>query len=150
MATTSTRLSTFVWQGKDGRGNKQKGEISGVSVALVRAQLRKQGIKSASVKRKAKPLFAPSRQKIKPMDIAVFTRQMATMMKAGVPLLPGYHGSEQSIDALYEQALQLGFPLLIKAVAGGGGRFVVTASAAGLLTMLGTFMTLHGRSDHGA
>lgn len=90
MATTSTRLSTFVWQGKDGRGNKQKGEISGVSVALVRAQLRKQGIKSASVKRKAKPLFAPSRQKIKPMDIAVFTRQMATMMKAGIPLVQAF------------------------------------------------------------
>ena len=90
MATTSHKLSTFVWQGKDGRGNNQKGEISGESIALVKAQLRKQGIKGASVKRKPKPLFGPSKQKIKPMDIAVFTRQMATMMKSGIPLVQAF------------------------------------------------------------
>lgn len=90
MATTSQKLTTFVWQGKDGRGNTQKGEISGESIAIVKAQLRKQGIRSATVKRKPKPLFGPSKQKIKPMDIAVFTRQMATMMKSGIPLVQAF------------------------------------------------------------
>ncbi len=49
-------------------------------------------------------------------------RAKELMAKAGVPLLPGYHGSEQSPDVLYREALKMGFPLLIKAVAGGGGR----------------------------
>jgi len=90
MATASAKRDVYTWQGKDGRGNTQKGEINGQSVALIKAQLRKQGIKNASVKKKTNPLFSPSKPRIKPMDIAVFTRQLATMLKAGIPLVQAF------------------------------------------------------------
>lgn len=91
MATAkAAKQGSFVWQGKDGKGNPQKGEVLGQNVALVKAHLRKQGIRNPSVKKKPKPLFGPSKQKIKPMDIAIFTRQLATMMKAGIPLVQSF------------------------------------------------------------
>ena len=61
-----------------------------MSQAIVKAQLRKQGITPKSVKKKAKPLFGSGGKKITPSDIAVFTRQLATMMKAGVPLVQSF------------------------------------------------------------
>src|SRR5690606_6497362 len=86
MATAKAgKQDIFVWQGKDLKGNPQKGEIQGQNAALVKAQLRKQGIRNPAVKKKPKPLFGPSKPKIKPMDIAIFTRQLATMMKSGIP-----------------------------------------------------------------
>lgn len=90
MATASANKNVFIWQGKDGRGNTQKGEMPGQNIALVKAQLRKQGIKNATVKKKSKPMFGASKQKINPMDIAVFTRQLATMMKSGIPLVQSF------------------------------------------------------------
>ena len=66
------------------KGTKIKGEINGHNPALVKAQLRKQGINPTKVRKKAVSIFG-SGKKIKPLDIALFTRQMATMMKAGVP-----------------------------------------------------------------
>lgn len=90
MATASAKQDTYTWQGKDGRGNPQKGEMAGTNIALVKAQLRKQGIRAAKVKKKGKALFGPSKQKIKPMDIAIFTRQLATMMKSGIPLVQSF------------------------------------------------------------
>ncbi|MEQ5837392.1 type II secretion system F family protein [Marinobacter sp. NFXS9] len=89
MAENAQKLSTFVWEGKDRKGNKTKGELSGPSLALVKAQLRKQGIMPDKVKKKPKPLFGGSK-KISPFDIAMLTRQMATMMKAGVPLVQSF------------------------------------------------------------
>ena len=91
MATQAAiKQSTYIWQGTDARGRPAKGEIGGSSIALVKAQLRKQGIKPAKVRKKAKPLFSPSKPKIQPMDIAIFTRQLATMMKAGIPLVQAF------------------------------------------------------------
>ncbi|MFM7609292.1 MAG: biotin carboxylase N-terminal domain-containing protein, partial [Alphaproteobacteria bacterium] len=55
----------------------------------------------------------------------------ALMEKAGVPLLPGYHGAEQDADFLAGEAQRIGFPLVIKAVAGGGGRGMRVVRAAG-------------------
>jgi type IV pilus assembly protein PilC len=89
MATASAKTSVYVWQGTDKQGRTTKGESNGVSQAMVKAQLRKQGIITKSVKKKPKPLFEKSKA-IKPADIAVFTRQLATMMKAGVPLVQGF------------------------------------------------------------
>lgn len=80
----------YVWSGQDGRGNPAKGEINGASQALVKAQLRKQGIRVTKVSKKSKPLFGASKPKIKPMDIAIFTRQLATMMRAGIPLVQSF------------------------------------------------------------
>lgn len=89
MAAKAPTIDTFAWEGTDKKGAKIKGEINGQNPALVKAQLRKQGINPLRVKKKPKPLFSPGK-KIKPMDIALFTRQMATMMKAGVPLLQSF------------------------------------------------------------
>lgn len=89
MAEKALKTSIFSWEGTDRKGAKIKGESSGVNPALVKAQLRKQGINPLKVRKKAQPLLG-SGKKIKPMDIAIFTRQMATMMKAGVPLLTSF------------------------------------------------------------
>lgn len=89
MAQKAIRTSVFSWEGIDRKGSKVKGELSGASPALVKAQLRKQGINPQKVRKKSVSLFGAGK-KIKPMDIALFTRQMATMMKAGVPLLQSF------------------------------------------------------------
>jgi type IV pilus assembly protein PilC len=90
MATASSaKTQAFVWQGTDRQGRPAQGETYGVSQALVKAQLRKQGIVAKTVKRKPKPLFE-NKKKIKPADIAIFARQLATMMKAGVPLVQSF------------------------------------------------------------
>lgn len=94
MATAQPQ--TFVYKGKDKRGKATQGEIKGTNLMLVKAQLRKQGVITTSVKKKPKPLFGGSKP-IKSADICVFTRQMATMMKAGVPLF-------QSFDIVAEGA----------------------------------------------
>lgn len=90
MAEKALKTSIFSWEGTDRKGAKIRGESSGVNPALVKAQLRKQGINPLKVRKKAQPLFGGAGKKIKPMDIAIFTRQMATMMKAGVPLLTSF------------------------------------------------------------
>ncbi|RMH85286.1 type II secretion system F family protein [Pseudomonas sp. AOB-7] len=90
MAAKALKTSTFSWEGKDKKGATVKGEISGQTPALVKAQLRKQGINPTKVRKKSTSLFGGAGKKIKPMDIALFTRQMATMMKAGVPLLQSF------------------------------------------------------------
>ena len=91
MATAAkSKTSIYAWQGIDKQGRTTKGESSGISQTMVKAQLRKQGITPKSVKKKAKPLFGGSGKPIKPADIAIFARQLATMMKAGVPLVQSF------------------------------------------------------------
>jgi len=77
----------FVWQGKDKRGVVMKGEQMAKNANLLRAELRKQGITPTVVKTKPKPLLGGASAKISPKDIAIFSRQLATMMKSGVPLV---------------------------------------------------------------
>ncbi|MFT4769026.1 MAG: type IV pilus assembly protein PilC [Glaciecola sp.] len=89
MATTATS-ELFIWSGTDKNGRQTKGEINAPSQAMARAQLRQKGINPRSVRRKPKPLFTARKKPIKPADIAIFTRQMATMMKAGVPLVQSF------------------------------------------------------------
>jgi len=102
MAEKSHRLETYVWAGKDRKGNASKGEIMGSSIALAKAQLRKQGVIPDKVKKKPKPLFGGSK-KITPFDIAMLTRQLATMMKAGVPLVQSF---DIVADGLENKGLQ--------------------------------------------
>lgn len=84
----ANQLDTFQWVGVSTRGKKLEGELTGTSIALVKAQLRKQGITPSKVKRKPKPLFGISgEKKITAKDIAMFTRQLATMLLAGVSLV---------------------------------------------------------------
>lgn len=89
MAEKALKTSVFVWEGTDRKGGKIKGELTGANPMLVKAQLRKQGINPTKVRKKGISLFSAGK-KIKPMDIALFTRQMATMMGAGVPLLQSF------------------------------------------------------------
>ncbi|MEX2961320.1 type II secretion system F family protein [Microbulbifer sp. TYP-18] len=86
----------YVYKGVDSKGNKVEGEINGTTPALVKAQLRRQGI-IARVQKKPKPLFG-GKKKVKPADIALFTRQMATMMKAGVPLVQSFEIVADGLD----------------------------------------------------
>jgi len=87
----STANDIFVWEGSDRKGAKVKGESNGNSAALVKAELRRQGIKPTRVRKKPKPLFGGSSgKKITPADISVFTRQLSTMMSAGVPLVQSF------------------------------------------------------------
>ena len=97
MATEAVQ-TMYLWQGTDKQGNKTKGEIQGSSQVLVKAQLRKQGVSPTKVKRKAKDLFGPRKQKIKPSDIAIFTRQLATMMKSGIPLVQSFEIVGESLE----------------------------------------------------
>lgn len=89
MATTAVKVSVYAWEGIDRKGTKLTGELSGHNPALIRAQLRKQGITPSKVRKKSTSIFGAGK-KITPLDIALFTRQMATMMKAGVPLLQSF------------------------------------------------------------
>lgn len=86
----ATENLVFVWNGSDRSGRKAKGEVLATSAAIARVQLRKQGIVAKSVRKKSKPLIAMGAQKIQPANIAVFTRQLATMTKAGVPLVQAF------------------------------------------------------------
>lgn len=97
MAEKALKTSMFVWEGTDKKGAKIKGEMGGQSPALVKAQLRKQGINPIKVRKKAASIFGAGK-KIKPLDIALFTRQMATMMKAGVPLLSSFDIISEGFD----------------------------------------------------
>jgi len=92
--------TTFVWEGKNKRGQKVKGELSGPNMAVIKAQLRKQGILPEKVKRAPKPLMGAGskNKKIKTADITFFTRQMATMIKAGVPLVQSFEIVSDGID----------------------------------------------------
>ncbi len=94
MAAKTPRTSLYKWEGKNRQGATMSGQMAGQDAALVKAQLRKQGINPTKVRKKGIEIFSAGK-KIRPMDIAIFTRQMATMMKAGVPLL-------QSFDIIIE------------------------------------------------
>lgn len=103
MAEKAQKLESYIWEGKDRKGNKSKGELTGSNLALVKAQLRKQGIIPDRVKKKPKPLFGGGSKKITPFDIAMLTRQLATMMKAGVPLVQSF---DIVADGLENKGLQ--------------------------------------------
>jgi type IV pilus assembly protein PilC len=77
----------FVWEGTDKRGVTMKGEQTAKNANFVRADLRRQGITPKVVKVKPKPLFGSAGKRVTPLDIAIFARQIATMMKAGVPIV---------------------------------------------------------------
>ncbi|MBS36657.1 MAG: type II secretion system protein F, partial [Thiotrichales bacterium] len=90
MADPAAKGDMFVWEGTDKSGKKVKGEMSGTSDALIKAMLRRQGINPSRVKKKPKALFGGGKKKITAKDIAIFSRQMATMMSSGVPLVQSF------------------------------------------------------------
>lgn len=97
------KSSTFAWEGINRRGQAAKGEIIAINSAYAKAQLRKQGIEPRKVKKAAEPISifgigGGGSKKIKSSDITFFTRQMATMVKAGVPLVQAFDIVGDGID----------------------------------------------------
>jgi type IV pilus assembly protein PilC len=91
--TTVARLNpmeTFVWEGTDKRGVKMKGVMQSKNVNYLRAELRKQGINPTVVKPKRKPMFGGAGKRISALEIAVFSRQIATMLQSGVPMVQAF------------------------------------------------------------
>ncbi|MGE8395980.1 MAG: type II secretion system F family protein, partial [Comamonas sp.] len=86
LGRTTAKEFIFEWAGKDRQGKELRGEMRAAGEAQVQAALRRQGIFMTRLKKR----HMRAGKKIKPKDIALFTRQMATMMKAGVPLLQSF------------------------------------------------------------
>ncbi len=90
MAVTQSDTTTFIWEGRDKRGVKLKGQHVASNPSLVRAELRRQGISPIRIKKKPKALFGGAGRRVTPKEIAVFSRQLATMLKSGVPLVTSF------------------------------------------------------------
>ncbi|MDR1994911.1 type II secretion system F family protein [Azonexus sp.] len=84
--TANIKESTFLWEGRNKDGKTVRGEMRAASESVVLTSLRRQGISNAKVKK----LRFKSGGKVKEKDIALFTRQLATMMRSGVPLLQAF------------------------------------------------------------
>ncbi len=114
---TAIETHLFNFKGKNRKGEKVAGEVRADNLIEAKSHLRKQGIISTSVRKKPKPLFSRNK-KITAADIAIFTRQLATMMKAGVPLVQSFEivadGSEKPLMK------QLIFEIRDTVAAGGG------------------------------
>ncbi|MGH8564703.1 MAG: type II secretion system F family protein [Gammaproteobacteria bacterium] len=91
MAEAAIRQNVFLWEGLDRSGRRVKGEMSSTSDATVKALLRRQGVNPLKVRKKPGSLFGGFRKKkVTPKDVAVFSRQLATMMSSGVPLVQAF------------------------------------------------------------
>jgi type IV pilus assembly protein PilC len=90
MAEQAIKQDIFLWEGLDRYGKRTRGEMVGVSDVFIKATLRRQGVSPLKVKKKAKPLFGGGKKKITSKDITTFSRQLATMMSAGVPLVQSF------------------------------------------------------------
>ena len=84
---TLRRDTPFTWEGRDKKGNKVKGKSVAADEAALRADLRRQGIAASRIRKQSSGLKSGGR--VKPQDIAVFMRQLATMLAAGIPLVQG-------------------------------------------------------------
>ena len=103
----------FTYEGKNQQGNTVKGELTSVSLLMAKAELRKQGIVPIKVKKKTKSIFSGGGQgrAIRAADIAVFSRQLSTMISAGIPIV-------QSLDILGRGAENVRFSSLIMSIKG--------------------------------
>jgi type IV pilus assembly protein PilC len=90
MAEAAIKRNVFTWEGTDKKGKKVKGETNAANPSVVKADLRRQGIKPLKVRKKSALFSSTKKKKITPKDIAVFMRQLATMMSAGVPLVQAF------------------------------------------------------------
>ena len=84
--TSNTSELVFIWEGKDKAGRLVQGEMRATGAERVNVTLRRQGLTDITVKKKA----SLRQRKITEKDIAIFARQLATMLRAGVPLLQAF------------------------------------------------------------
>ena len=85
-----SRLTTYDWIALDKRGKRMKGEMPAKNASLVKAELRRQGMNPQTVRQRAKPLFGSTGKSVKPGDVAIFSRQIATMMASGIPMVQSF------------------------------------------------------------
>ncbi len=90
MAKKPAEKLEFQYEGTNRDGKRTKGEFFAVSEIVAKTTLRKQGINVLRIKKKPRPLFSKKKMPILPSDIAIFSRQIATMMKSGVPLVQSF------------------------------------------------------------
>src|ERR1700754_698669 len=85
-----SKLIMYDWTALDKRGKRMKGEMQAKNAALVKAELRRQGMNPQTVREKSKPLFGAAGKAVKPREVAIFSRQIATMMAAGIPMVQSF------------------------------------------------------------
>jgi type IV pilus assembly protein PilC len=85
-----SQLTTYDWVALDKRGKRMRGSMPAKNASLVKAELRRQGMNPQTVREKAKPLFGSTGSAVKPQDVAIFSRQIATMMASGVPMVQSF------------------------------------------------------------
>jgi type IV pilus assembly protein PilC len=85
-----SQLTTYDWIALDKRGKRMKGDMAAKNASLVKAELRRQGMNPQTVKERGKPLFGATGSTVKPRDVAIFSRQIATMMASGVPMVQSF------------------------------------------------------------
>ena len=90
MTAKALQAQTFLWEGINKRGERIKGELSASTMAIVKADLRKQGIVAKRVRKKTRSIFAAHKRRITHKDISIFSRQMSTMINAGIPLVQSF------------------------------------------------------------
>lgn len=113
-------MPTFAYDGVDRKGIKIKGELPARNMALAKVTLRKQGINITNIREKRKnPLEGLMKKKVTTLDITIFTRQLATMMKAGVPLVQSFEIVAEGLDNPSMREVVLG----IKGEVEGGNTF---------------------------
>ena len=115
MAETAIMKMPYVWEGTDRRGKKIKGKAMAADEAAVRADLRRQGVVPTRIRKQRKSLFSGG-GKITPGDIAIFSRQLATMLAAGIPLVQAF----EIVGTGHENAAMQKLIMAIKADVEGG------------------------------
>lgn len=109
----------FFWEVKNSKGQMVRGEVKAQTLSDAKAQIRKLGHSNPKIKKKPKPLFGGAGKSIEPADIAIFTRQLATMMKAGVPLVQSFELVADGLENPNMKKIVLG----VRDEVSGGGSF---------------------------
>jgi len=113
--TAITSTVPFVWEGTDRKGKKVKGKSMATNEAAVRADLRRQGVVPSRIKKQSKGMFGGGGT-ITPLDIAIFSRQLATMLSAGIPLVQSF----EIVGSGHENAAMQKLIMAIKGDVEGG------------------------------
>jgi len=115
MAETATASMPFLWEGTDRKGNKIKGKSMASTEEAVRSDLRRRGVVPTRIRKQGKKMFSGG-AKITTTDIAIFSRQLATMLTAGIPLVQAF----EIVGAGHENASMQKLILSVKADVEGG------------------------------
>ena len=119
-AKKAQMMPTFAYDGVDRKGAKIKGELPARNMALAKVTLRKQGVTIKNIREKRKNILEGlMKKKVTTLDITIFTRQLATMMKAGVPLVQGFEIVAEGLENPAMREVVLG----IKGEVEGGNTF---------------------------